>query len=120
MVRSVSPPPSSVLYVRAVVLAAGIATISLLGAVMVVRGRSSARTLALGLAAVARGIGTVTRTPEFESFIVDKLRIDMKGMGTVAVDGEIAHLTAPLRFELRRDALAVVCPPLTAVTDAPG
>ena len=88
--------------------------------VIVVRGRSSARTLALGLAAVARGIGTVTRTPEFESFIVEELRIDMKGMGTVAVDGEIAHLTAPLRFELRRDALAVVCPPLTAVTDAPG
>ena len=88
--------------------------------VIVVRGRSSARTLALGLAAVARGIGTESRTPEFESFIVDELRIDMRGMGTVAVDGEIAQLTAPLRFELRRDALDVVCPPPSAVTDAPG
>ncbi|MCY7379625.1 MAG: hypothetical protein LH467_09845 [Gemmatimonadaceae bacterium] len=88
--------------------------------VMVVRGRSSARTLALGLAAVARGVSTVSRTPVFESFLVDELRIDMRGMGTVAVDGEIAHMTAPLRFVLQRDALDVVCPAPTAVTDAPG
>ena len=88
--------------------------------VMVVRGRSSARALALGFAAVARGVSTVSRTPVFESFLVDELRIDLRGMGTVAVDGEIAHMTAPLRFVLQRDALAVVCPPPTAVTDAPG
>lgn len=87
--------------------------------VMVVRGRSSARTLALGLAAVARGISTVSRTPEFECFLVDELRIDVRGMGIVAVDGEIAHLAAPLRFKLHRDALDVVCPPPAAVTDAP-
>ena len=36
--RSVSPPPSSARYVWAVVLTAGLATISLLGAVMAVRG----------------------------------------------------------------------------------
>lgn len=79
--------------------------------VMVVRGRSRARLLALGLAAVSRGMDSVSRTPEFESFIVDELRIGMKGMGTVAVDGEIVHVTAPLAYELRRDALTVVCPP---------
>ena len=38
IVRSVSPPPSSARYVRAVVLSAGAATISLLAAVMLVRG----------------------------------------------------------------------------------
>jgi diacylglycerol kinase family enzyme len=79
--------------------------------VMVVRGRSAARLLALGLAAVARGMDSTSRTPEFESFIVDELRIDMRGMGTVAVDGEIATLSAPLQYTLRRDALTVVLPP---------
>jgi diacylglycerol kinase family enzyme len=79
--------------------------------VMVVRGRSRARLLALGLAAVAKGIDSVARTPEFDSFIVDSLRIDMNGMGVVAVDGEIAKLSTPLLYELKRDALSVVCPP---------
>jgi diacylglycerol kinase family enzyme len=79
--------------------------------VMVVRGRSRARMLALGLAAVARGMSSVSRTPEFESFIVDSLRIDLNGMGTVAVDGEIVNLSPPLQYELKRDALSVVCPP---------
>jgi diacylglycerol kinase family enzyme len=79
--------------------------------VMVVHGRSRARLLALALAAVARGMDSVSRTPQLESFIVDELRIDMNGMGTVAVDGEIVNLSAPLHYELKRDALTVVCPP---------
>ena len=52
-----------------------------------------------------------SRTPQFESVIVDSLRIDMKGMGTVAVDGEIVNLSAPLHYALKRDALTVVSPP---------
>lgn len=79
--------------------------------VMVVRGRPRARLLALGLAAVARGMDSVTRTPELDSFIVDELRIDMRAMGTVAVDGEIVTLSAPLEYTLERDALTVVLPP---------
>jgi diacylglycerol kinase family enzyme len=79
--------------------------------VIVVRGRSRARLLALGLAAVARGKDSVSGTPELDSFIVDSLRIDMRGMGTVAVDGEIVSLHAPLEYTLRRDALTVVLPP---------
>jgi diacylglycerol kinase family enzyme len=79
--------------------------------VMVVRGRSRARLLALGLAAVARGMDTFSRTPEFESFLVDELHIDMRGMGAVAVDGEIVHLETPLEYRLERDALTLVCPP---------
>jgi diacylglycerol kinase family enzyme len=79
--------------------------------VMVVRGRSRARLLALGLAAVAKGLDSMVRTPEFESFIVDELRIDMHRMATVAVDGEIVSLSAPLEYTLHRDALTVVLPP---------
>lgn len=79
--------------------------------VMVVRGRSRARLLALGLAAVAKGMDSVARTPQFESFIVDELRIDMRRMATVAVDGEIVSMSAPLEYTLERDALTVVLPP---------
>ncbi len=79
--------------------------------VMVVQGRSRARLLALALAAVARGVKAVSDTPQFQSFIVDHFRIHTHGGGTVAVDGEIVQLTPPLRYELKRDALTVVCPP---------
>jgi diacylglycerol kinase family enzyme len=79
--------------------------------VMVVQGRSRARLFALALNAVARGVDSVAHTPQFDSFIVDRFRISMNGMGTVAVDGEIVSLSSPLEYELRRDALTVVCPP---------
>jgi len=78
---------------------------------IVVSGRSRARLLALGLAAVARGVDSVSRTPEVENIIVDRLRIGMHGAGMVAVDGEIERFSSPLEYELRRDALTVVCPP---------
>lgn len=79
--------------------------------VMVVHGRTRARLLALGLAAVARGVKAVSRTPEFDSFIVDRCRIDVRRQGLIAVDGELIALDPPLEYELRRDALTVVCPP---------
>jgi diacylglycerol kinase family enzyme len=79
--------------------------------VMVVQGRSRARLFALALNAVARGVDSVEHTPQFDSFIVDRFRIGMIGMGKVALDGEIVSLDPPLEYELRRDALTVVCPP---------
>jgi diacylglycerol kinase family enzyme len=78
---------------------------------MVVQGRSRARLFALALNAVARGVDSVEHTPQFDSFIVDRFRISMNGIGKVAVDGEILSLTPPLEYELRREALTVVCPP---------
>jgi diacylglycerol kinase family enzyme len=80
--------------------------------VMVVQGRSRARLFALALSAVARGVDSVEHTPQFDSFIVDRFRISMNVMGKVAVDGEILSLNPPLEYELRRDALTVVCPPV--------
>ena len=82
--------------------------------VMVVRGRSRSRLLAIGLAAVARGVKAVARTPEFDSFLVDRCTIRLRRAGTVAVDGELARFDPPLEYELRRDALSVVCPELAA------
>jgi hypothetical protein len=52
----------------------------------------------------------LARSPYFESLLVDRLRIGVRGMSIVAVDGEIARLPAPLVYELARDALTVVCP----------
>jgi diacylglycerol kinase family enzyme len=81
--------------------------------VMAVQGRPSARVLALALAAVARGVNRAAHTPEFDSFIVDHLRLDLRRSGRVAVDGEIVTLDPLLKYELKRDALRVVCPPPT-------
>ena len=87
--------------------------------VMIVRGNSAARLLSIGLAAVARGVDHVSSTPEFDSVIVDRCRIDLRSTTRVAVDGELVLLEPPLEFELKRDALQVVCPAPAAPT-APG
>lgn len=78
--------------------------------VMVVRGRSAGRVLAIALNAVARGIQTVSRTPELDSFIVDRCTITLRRQSTIAVDGELVSLGTPLEYQLQRDAIHVVCP----------
>ncbi len=78
--------------------------------VMIVRGRGPARLVALGLAAVSRGVKAVSHTPELDSFIVDRCTIKRKHAGAVAVDGELVTLGSPLEYELRRGALHVVVP----------
>jgi len=79
--------------------------------VMIVQGRTRARLLALALAAVSRGVKSVARTPEFDSFLVDRCRITVRRPQLVAVDGELVSMTSTLDYELLRDALCVVSPP---------
>jgi diacylglycerol kinase family enzyme len=79
--------------------------------VMVIRGRSGGRLLAIGLLAIIRGLDAVSRSGHFDTIIVDRLRITMQGGGYAALDGEVIMLDTPLEYELRRDALSVVCPP---------
>jgi diacylglycerol kinase family enzyme len=79
--------------------------------VMVVQGRPSARVLALAFAAVARGVNRVAHNPQFDSFMVEHLRLDLRHASHVAVDGELVTLMPPLNYELKRDVLRVVCPP---------
>ncbi len=77
--------------------------------VMVVRGRRPARVFALGLAALTRGTSHVSRTPEFDSFIVDSCTVDLrKPSAAVALDGEIHAMKTPLHFRIERDALRLV------------
>ena len=78
--------------------------------VMIVTGRSRGRVLAIALNAVARGIKTAAKTPELESFIVDRCSISLSTSTTVALDGELVRLDSPLEYVLSRDALRVVCP----------
>ena len=79
--------------------------------VVVVRGRSRARTLAIALAAVARGVDAVAKTPELDAYLVDRCRISLRRPTRVALDGELESMQTTLEYELRRDALHVVCPP---------
>ena len=65
--------------------------------VMVVRRRSGARTLALGLAAAARGVNAVSATPAMDAFLVDSCRIERRAR-SVSVDGEIVQIMPPLEY----------------------
>jgi diacylglycerol kinase family enzyme len=79
--------------------------------VMVVRGRSRARLFSITLAAVARGVDAVASTPELDAYLVDRCRISLRRPTRVALDGELESMQTTLEYELRRDALHVVCPP---------
>jgi diacylglycerol kinase family enzyme len=80
--------------------------------VVVVRGKTRARILALAIAAAARGFRSVTRTPALEAFVVDRFRIEMhRARANVATDGEISHVAAPLVYRLLRDHVRVVTEP---------
>lgn len=65
--------------------------------VMVVRRRSGARTLATALAAAARGINAVAKTPAMDAFIVESCTIASR-THRIAVDGEIVTEAPPLRY----------------------
>ena len=79
--------------------------------VFIVKSRSAGRTLALAFAAVARGVRAASRTPQLQSFIVDRVRIEPRSGvsgGRIAVDGEIVSMVPPLDYRLIRDGLTVV------------
>ena len=65
--------------------------------VMVVRERSGGRALAMGLAAAAKGLDAVSRTPALDSFLVDSCTV-LPRMPRLAVDGEIVTGVPPLRY----------------------
>ena len=77
--------------------------------VLVVRGRTRARLVALAFAAAARGTRAIARTPHLDGFLLDHCVIEQKH-STVTVDGEIVTLKSPLRYEMGRGALNLVVP----------
>lgn len=77
--------------------------------VMVVRGRGKARLLLLAWEAVSRGVKSAARTPELDSFIVDRCVVSMlRSSATIALDGEAERLDTPLEYRLEKDILRVV------------
>jgi len=77
--------------------------------VMVVRQRSGARAVALGLAAAARGVEAVSRTPALDAFLVDECRIERRSR-SVSLDGEIVQISPPLQYRHVPGQLKVVVP----------
>jgi len=75
--------------------------------VMVVRRRSGARSLALALAAIARGVQAVSRTPAMDEFLVERCRIAPRAR-TIAVDGELITVEPPLEYRHLPECIKVV------------
>jgi len=77
--------------------------------VMVVRWRGRGNLLSLGLRAIFHGVDEVSRTVEFDSFVVERCTITMKKpLARVARDGEIETMSTPLEYRIERDMLHVV------------
>jgi diacylglycerol kinase family enzyme len=77
--------------------------------VMVVRRRSGARALAAGLAAAARGVKAVARTPAMDAFLVESCRIAPRTR-RLSLDGELITLTPPFEYRHIPAHLRVVVP----------
>ncbi len=77
--------------------------------VMVVRRRSGARALAAGLAAAARGVKAVARTPAMDSFLVESCRIESRTT-RLSLDGELVSLKPPFDYRHIPAHLRVVVP----------
>ena len=83
--------------------------------VIVVRGGTWARLVAVGLVAAFRGNDAIKRDRLADTFVVDACRIEFRRKrGRVAVDGEIVEMSSPLSYRIERDALRLV----VAVADA--
>ena len=80
--------------------------------VMVARAESRSRFIAIAVMGLVRGLRAVSRTPHFDSFLLDACTIEQRHT-TVAIDGEVVTLQSPLEYQLRRAALKVVAPAST-------
>lgn len=79
--------------------------------VMIVRGRRPARLFAVALAGIARGTKSAASLPQFDSFVVDSCRIDLRRpRATIALDGELKQMNTPLEYRIERDAIRLVVP----------
>ena len=88
--------------------------------VMVVRWRGRGKLLSLGFRAIFRGVDEVSRTVEFDSFVVERCTITMKKpLARVARDGEIETMSTPLEYRIERDMLHVVVAAGGESSDAP-
>ncbi len=79
--------------------------------VMVIQGRKPARLFAVALAGIASGISKAKQLPEFDSFLVDRVNVDLtRPRATIALDGELKAHASPLEYRIERDAIRLVVP----------
>lgn len=79
--------------------------------VMIVQGRRPARLFAVALAGIAKGTQQAAKLPQFDAFIVDSCRVDLRRSSpTIALDGELKMMVTPLQYRLERDAIRLVVP----------
>jgi diacylglycerol kinase family enzyme len=79
--------------------------------VIVVDGAVRGRLVAVAITAAALGLRALARTPQLDTFVVDRCTIEMRRTrGRVALDGELVLMDAPLRYEIIRDALTITVP----------
>ena len=77
--------------------------------IMIVHGRAKARLLMLAWEAVSRGVKSAARSPDFDSFIVDRCTITMRrSRAMVALDGEAELIDMPLEYRVEKDILRIV------------
>jgi hypothetical protein len=68
------------------------------------------------LAGIAKGTRQAARLPQFDAFIVDSCRVDLRhSRSPIALDGELKVVDTPLDYRIERDAIRLVVP-----TAAPG
>lgn len=79
--------------------------------VMIIRGRKPARLFAVALAGIAKGIAQAKQLPEFDSFLVDRVAVDLtRPSAIIALDGELKPHNSPLAYRIQRDAIRLVVP----------
>lgn len=79
--------------------------------VMVVQGRRPARLFAVAMAGISKGTRQAARLPQFDAFIVDSCRVDLRRSSpTIALDGELKTMVTPLQYRIERDAIRIVVP----------
>ncbi len=88
--------------------------------VLVVSSRAKTRLLLLAWEAVRRGVKSAARTPELDSFIVDRCTISMRrSKTTIALDGEEVRVNTPLEYRIEKDILRIVRGPEQPEEDGP-
>lgn len=79
--------------------------------VISVKGRRRARLLVVALDAFSNGVREASKSPELDSFIVDRCSISMRRRRVrISFDGEAETVELPLEYEFEKDTLKLVVP----------
>ena len=79
--------------------------------VMAVRGRRKTRLLVVALDAFSNGVREASKSPELDSFVVERCSISMRRKRVrISFDGEAQTVDLPLEYEFEKDTLKLVVP----------